>query len=109
MCVIKEDALLASRKASSTCKKGMFWNVERPLLYARRACVTSVRDEKYLHKDKCVGAYRCPLVIRLINCNNEGTKIQSEKNSPPYIIRSSPWKKSMSFPSFISGSKLNMR
>ena len=39
----------------------------------------------------------------------EGTRMQSEKNSPPYIIRSLPWKRSMSFPSFICGMKLNIR
>ena len=34
---VKEDALLASRRASSTHEKGIFLNVEEPLLVAYSA------------------------------------------------------------------------
>ena len=34
---VGEDAFLASRRASSACKKGMFSNVERPLLASSSA------------------------------------------------------------------------
>jgi hypothetical protein len=40
-----EYALLASRKAYSRCKKGMSLNVERRLLYPRRASIRIERSE----------------------------------------------------------------
>ncbi len=52
MCVIKEDALLASRRASLICKKGMFLNVEGPLLASSSAFLRMERqvfDEISLH------------------------------------------------------------
>jgi hypothetical protein len=43
---VEEDAFLASRRASSCPLKGMFLDVERPLLAHCGACIVSVRDEK---------------------------------------------------------------
>jgi hypothetical protein len=42
----EKDAFLASRRASSCPLKGMFLDVERPLLAPCGACIVSVRDEK---------------------------------------------------------------
>ena len=43
---VEEDAFLASRRASSCPLKGMFLDVERPLLAPCGACIVSVRGEK---------------------------------------------------------------
>ena len=43
---VEEDAFLASRRASFCPLKGMFLDVERPLLAPCGACVRFVRDEK---------------------------------------------------------------
>ena len=43
---VEEDAFLVSRRVSSCLLKGMFLDVERPLLAPCGACIVSERGEK---------------------------------------------------------------
>ena len=129
--------LLKSDNYALTLRKRLFCNAKPTLLPCKTAafgmqnnrfCNTLVvrmlrsnyTYENFLHfyyllstyvtrgTDEIKWFYSSARFIRAANWNTAGTKIQSEKNRPKYIVFSLPWKKSMSFPSSISGIRWNI-